>query len=110
MSEERRVAGSAEEPATGLGSRLALAPIRFYQRWISPAFPARCRYYPSCSAYAVEAVTVHGPIKGLLLATWRLLRCNPLTRGGVDHVPDPGRWRYHLPHDVPRFEAEQPQG
>ncbi|MDU0347976.1 membrane protein insertion efficiency factor YidD [Actinomyces sp. MRS3W] len=84
-------------------ARLALALIRFYQQRISPAFPRRCRYYPTCSAYAVEAIRVHGALKGVLLAAWRLLRCNPFARGGVDHVPDVGRWRYHLPPDAPRF-------
>lgn len=91
-------------------ARGVLAPIRAYQRWISPALPRSCRYYPTCSAYAVEAVTVHGALKGTLLAAWRLLRCNPLTPGGVDHVPDPGRWRYHHPHDVPRFEVSRTAG
>ena len=62
-------------------TRVLVAPVRFYQRFISPALPASCRYYPTCSAYAVTALEVHGPIKGLLLALWRLLRCNPLTRG-----------------------------
>lgn len=80
-----------------------LAPVRLYQRWISPALPPSCRYYPSCSAYAIEAVEKHGPLKGVLLSAWRILRCNPFTPGGVDHVPDQGRWRYHYPHDVPRF-------
>lgn len=94
----------------GLITRGVLAPIRAYQRWISPALPRSCRYYPTCSAYAVEAVTVHGALKGTLLAAWRLLRCNPLTPGGVDHVPDPGRWRYHHPHDVPRFEVARTAG
>ena len=83
-----------------------MAPVRFYQRFISPALPASCRYYPTCSAYAVTALEVHGPIKGMLLALWRLLRCNPLTPGGVDHVPDKGQWRYHPPRDVPRFMVE----
>ena len=55
-----------------------MAPVRFYQRFISPALPASCRYYPTCSAYAVTALKVHGPLKGLLLALWRLLRCNPV--------------------------------
>lgn len=68
------------------------APIRLYQRFISPALGPRCRYSPTCSAYALEAIEVHGPIKGLLLGTWRILRCNPWSRGGVDHVPDKGRW------------------
>ena len=49
-------------------------------------------------------------LKGALLAAWRLARCNPLTPGGVDHVPDPGRWRYHYPHDVPRFEIDRSAG
>ena len=84
--------------------RVELAPVRFYRRRISPMLPRRCRYYPTCSAYTVEAVRVHGPLKGVLLAFWRLVRCNPLTLGGVDHVPDPGRWRYPYRHDVPRFE------
>jgi putative membrane protein insertion efficiency factor len=64
-----------------------ILPIRFYQKFISPAIPARCRYYPSCSAYAVEAVRVHGVGRGLLLAGWRLLRCNPFSDGGLDPVP-----------------------
>lgn len=85
---------------------LVIAPIHFYQRWISPALPARCRYYPTCSAYAVQAVQVHGAAKGLVLAAWRILRCNPLTRGGVDHVPLPGRWRYELSPDQPRQASD----
>lgn len=90
-------------PGGGVPARLLVSAVRWYQHTISPAFPPRCRYYPSCSAYAVEALAVHGALKGTLLALWRLARCNPLTPGGVDHVPDPGRWRYHYPHDVPRF-------
>ncbi|RJF43850.1 membrane protein insertion efficiency factor YidD [Actinomyces sp. 2119] len=82
---------------------VVLSLLAFYQRYISPAFPARCRYYPSCSSYAFGAVEAHGIIKGLVLTVWRLLRCNPMTLGGVDHVPDKGRWRYTLPRDVPRF-------
>jgi uncharacterized protein len=64
-----------------------ILPIRFYQRFISPALPSRCKYYPSCSAYAVEAIRVHGAVHGLLLTGWRLLRCNPLSDGGLDPVP-----------------------
>lgn len=73
--------------------RIVLAPVRFYQRFISPAFPPSCRFAPTCSNYAVEAVTTHGPIKGVILATWRILRCNPWNFGGVDHVPPRGRWK-----------------
>lgn len=83
--------------------RAILVPVRLYRRWISPALPPCCRYYPSCSTYAVEAVGRHGPLKGVLLSVWRVLRCNPMSPGGVDHVPDRGRWRYHYPHDVARF-------
>ncbi len=81
---------------------LVLAPVRFYQRFISPALPPTCRYYPSCSNYAVTAVQVHGPLKGIVLAGWRLLRCNPWSKGGVDHVPDVGHWKpepYARPQD-----------
>jgi putative membrane protein insertion efficiency factor len=67
---------------------LLIAPIRLYQRWISPAFAPRCRYYPTCSAYAVEAIRELGPIRGLILAAWRLLRCNPFSHGGVDELSD----------------------
>ncbi|WRS30814.1 membrane protein insertion efficiency factor YidD [Actinomycetaceae bacterium MB13-C1-2] len=74
-------------------SSILLAPIHLYQKHISPGLPARCRYYPTCSAYAVSALQIHGPIKGFLLATWRLMRCNPWSRGGVDHVPPKGQWR-----------------
>ena len=72
---------------------LVSAPIVAYQRYISPALGPRCRYAPSCSAYALHAIRVHGPIKGLILGAWRLLRCNPWSHGGVDHVPERGRWK-----------------
>jgi uncharacterized protein len=68
--------------------RLALGPIRAYQRWISPSRPRRCRYEPTCSSYAAEAVERFGVFRGLFLATWRLLRCNPLSHGGFDPVPE----------------------
>jgi uncharacterized protein len=62
--------------------------LRFYQRWISPAFGPRCRYYPSCSEYAAQAVQRYGILRGLVLAAWRLLRCNPWSSGGFDPVED----------------------
>jgi putative membrane protein insertion efficiency factor len=65
---------------------VAVAPLRLYQRFISPAFGNRCRYYPSCSEYAVQAITRFGILRGLILAGWRLLRCNPWSQGGVDLV------------------------
>ena len=67
--------------------RLLVAPIRLYQRFVSPLLPQRCKYYPTCSQYAVEAIRVHGPLRGLLMAGWRLLRCNPFSNGGLDPVP-----------------------
>ncbi len=69
------------------GARVLTLPIVAYRRWISPALPARCRFYPSCSAYALEAISVHGVLRGLRLAIWRLLRCQPFNAGGYDPVP-----------------------
>ena len=66
--------------------RLALAPIRLYQRLISPALPRRCKYHPTCSAYAVQAIRSYGILRGAVLAAWRLLRCNPFSHGGYDPV------------------------
>ena len=65
---------------------LVLAPFRAYQRFVSPALPRRCKYHPTCSAYAVDAVREFGIVRGAILAGWRLLRCNPLSRGGYDPV------------------------
>ncbi|HEX3785253.1 MAG TPA: membrane protein insertion efficiency factor YidD [Pseudonocardiaceae bacterium] len=70
-------------------ARVLLVLISFYRRWISPLLPPSCRFYPSCSAYAVEAVTVHGAFKGSWLAFRRLLRCGPWHPGGLDPVPPP---------------------
>jgi putative membrane protein insertion efficiency factor len=69
-------------------SALLVAPIRLYQRLISPAIARRCRYYPTCSSYAVEAIRELGPIRGTILAAWRVLRCNPWSHGGVDELSD----------------------
>jgi uncharacterized protein len=68
------------------GRRIVLVPVRFYQRAISPALPQRCKYHPSCSQYAVEAVERYGILRGAVLAAWRLLRCNPFSHGGYDPV------------------------
>ncbi len=62
--------------------------IKFYQRRISPLLPARCKFYPTCSSYAVTAFERFGFFKGLLLTLWRLIRCSPLTSGGYDPVPE----------------------
>ena len=66
----------------------AIKFIKFYQRRISPLFPPKCKYYPTCSQYAVTAIERFGLFKGGLLATWRILRCNPFSSGGVDLVPE----------------------
>jgi len=68
--------------------RSVLALLSAYQRWISPSRGRRCRYEPTCSAYAVESVRRFGAARGLLLAAWRLLRCNPFSHGGFDPVPE----------------------
>lgn len=65
-----------------------VAAIRLYQRFISPLRPPTCRYYPSCSAYAVTALERFGPVRGSWMALRRLLSCHPWTPGGVDHVPE----------------------
>ncbi|MCL5020640.1 MAG: membrane protein insertion efficiency factor YidD [Bacteroidetes bacterium] len=61
--------------------------IKLYRNLISPLFPPSCRFYPSCSAYSIEALHIHGLVKGFGLSVWRVLRCNPFSRGGYDPVP-----------------------
>jgi len=68
-------------------SKVLIALIRVYQYAISPLFGPRCKYYPSCSNYAIGALREHGVLRGLGLAAWRLLRCNPFSDGGYDPVP-----------------------
>ena len=65
--------------------KIVSAPIKFYQKWISPSFAPRCKYYPSCSSYAITAIETYG-LKGVAMSAWRLLRCNPWSLGGVDYV------------------------
>lgn len=67
--------------------RPALAMIRWYKRSISPSLPPGCRYQPTCSEYAYEAIERHGVVKGIALGVWRLARCNPWSKGGIDRVP-----------------------
>jgi putative membrane protein insertion efficiency factor len=82
-------------------AEIALAPLRFYRRFISPALPARCKYYPSCSAYAIQAVRELGLIRGGIVAAWRLARCNPWSHGGVDELADRRLFRDHPRPEVP---------
>lgn len=67
---------------------ILIALIRLYRRLVSPLFPPSCRFNPTCSVYAVEAISRFGALRGGLLMVWRLLRCNPFCRGGNDPVPD----------------------
>ncbi len=66
---------------------LAFRLLRMYKRWISPAFPPSCRFTPTCSEYAMEAVERYGVLRGAMMSAWRLLRCHPLSKGGLDPVP-----------------------
>ncbi len=68
--------------------------INLYKKFISPLLGNNCRFYPTCSSYAIAALQIHGVIKGSILATYRILRCNPFCKGGLDPVPQKGRWRY----------------
>ena len=67
---------------------IALLPVRLYRRFLSPALPRSCKYHPSCSEYAVEAVRSYGLARGTVLAAWRILRCNPWSHGGYDPVAE----------------------
>ena len=67
--------------------KFMIGGIRFYQKYISPWKPTRCPYYPTCSRYGLEAIEKYGALKGGALAIWRILRCNPFSKGGYDPVP-----------------------
>ena len=86
-------------------TRILLAVLAFYRRWLSPAIhtlsPGGCRYLPTCSEYAQTAIAWHGPLKGSAMAIWRILRCNPFTRGGLDPVPPPAISRQSPRHPLP---------
>jgi uncharacterized protein len=75
--------------------RAAILMLRGYKRWISPLLPASCRFVPSCSEYALEAMERHGGFTGGILTVWRLLRCQPFSRGGFDPVPEEALHHQH---------------
>lgn len=93
------------EPSPGIPARMLAGMVRGYQLIVSPWFAPRCRYYPSCSAYAIDALRMHGAIRGTGLAVWRVLRCNPWSHGGVDHVP-PRRGETDQHHHSTEMAAE----
>lgn len=72
-----------------------LVPVFIYRKLVSPFIAPRCRYYPTCSSYAVEALRSYGPIKGSILAAWRVMRCNPFSDGGFDYVDDQTLFKHH---------------
>ncbi len=78
--------------------RIALAAIRFYQSHVAPGLSPACRFQPTCSHYAYDAVETYGAARGVVMAGWRILRCNPLNKGGYDPVPE----RRHHPKGSPQ--------
>jgi len=86
MSASSGAATSGRSRLSSLASAVVVAPIVVYQHVISPAIPRRCKYEPTCSRYAVEVIREYGILRGLVLAGWRLLRCNPWSNGGYDPV------------------------
>ncbi|HKJ36472.1 MAG TPA: membrane protein insertion efficiency factor YidD [Solirubrobacterales bacterium] len=100
-------------PAAGRGgpvrraaTAVLLAPIRFYRRFISPLGGPRCRYYPTCSTYAEQAVRELGPVRGTILAGWRVVRCNPFSAGGLDPLENRRLFRSDNPGDRDRDRPE----
>lgn len=81
---------------TSVPRRMAIAPIRAY-RWLTQGFPRRCKYEPTCSAYAMQAIERFGILRGLTLGGWRILRCNPCSHGGFDPVEDQRLFRSSAP-------------
>ncbi len=86
---------------------LVLGPIEIYRRAISPALPRRCKYEPTCSRYAAQAVREFGILRGTVLAGWRLMRCNPFSHGGFDPVAEQGVFRRRA-HDPARTAQRTP--
>ena len=89
MSVAGRVLRAAGFPVRAL----LIGLIRLYRVLLGPLLGGRCRFHPSCSAYAEEAIRIHGAAKGSALAAWRIARCTPLSDGGIDRVPARGHWR-----------------
>lgn len=97
---------SSAPSATPLAARVVQAPLVVYQRWISPGLPRRCRYEPTCSHYALGAISRYGIMRGLVLAAWRLVRCNPWSPGGFD--PPEAQRVFRVPARGPLDRAQPP--
>ena len=102
MTHVRRTMWRAGAPARAL----LIGMILLYRATLSSSLGGQCRFYPSCSHYAEDAIRVHGAAKGSAMAVWRILRCGPFTRGGVDHVPS--RRDRHGPYDTVVLERNRP--
>ena len=87
MNKAIEVIGDAVHQVLHFIGWILILPIRFYQKFLSPLKPPTCRFTPTCSQYAIEAIRKHGPFKGFALAVWRILRCNPWGGSGYDPVP-----------------------
>jgi putative membrane protein insertion efficiency factor len=97
----------SESSRPSLVRRVAIAPIVVYQRVVSPLFPRRCKYEPTCSAYAAQAIGRYGILRGLVLAGWRLLRCNAWSHGGYDPVEAQTLFRQAEPPSSPRVGGSE---
>ncbi len=93
-------------PGTSPAAWVGIGAVRVYQWTLRPVLGANCRFAPSCSEYAVDALRRHGAVRGSGLAAWRILRCNPWCEGGYDPVPEPGR----LVADSPEPDSNTPDG
>ncbi len=87
---------------------IALGLLRIYKRWVSPAFPPSCRYVPTCSEYATEAVERYGVLRGGMMSAWRLMRCHPFAKGGLDPVVKDGLGNPTLTSQKTRRESGAP--
>lgn len=85
--------------------KLFIYLIKFYQKFISPLTPPVCKYYPTCSCYAIKSIEKFGVIRGTALASWRILRCNPWSLGGIDYVPDKFTFRVKK-YDYSQFHSD----
>lgn len=86
--------------------KLFILLIKFYRKFISPLKPPVCKYYPTCSCYAMQAIEKFGVIRGTALASWRILRCNPWSLGGIDYVPEKFTFKVKK-YDYSQFSGEE---